>query len=371
MARDSTGIKRIAPGVYEIRVNRIEARTGMTANRKATIKGTLQDALAARDELRRQLASTVEQRPKIRFAEYARSWLARRVANGELRATTVRRYGYSLEHIIPILGDVYVNLLTRDDVIGYVAMRRKQVGVTGGHSILNELRLLRTLAKDSVAEGFAASDWAARVRQPPVRRYSKDRPNRLTLSQAFLVIGAIPKAWQPITWTLITTGLRWGEVSAIDWSDIDPKTNEAEIKRTNDRGTLVDDVKTESSRRTVPILDYVMKLIGPRRKNGLVFAVTRGDSRGKPHRGYPLVNMLKRACKKVSVPYVTTHGLRRTFVNLGRQLTEQTIVKAMSGHSTDAMVEHYSHVELAEKQALARAILEAIRSAKPDEEKPE
>lgn len=44
-------------------------------------------------------------------------------------AGTVRRYGYSLQHILPVLGDVYLDCITTDDVKAYIAGRVQVVGV--------------------------------------------------------------------------------------------------------------------------------------------------------------------------------------------------------------------------------------------------
>jgi integrase len=369
MSRDDTGIKAIGKGRWLVRVKRTEARTGNMSNRKATVVGTLKDARRVRDELRRQLASTVEKRPRTRLKEYAASWLERRVAQGEIRDSVARKYGYSLRKVLPILGDLYVDLITRADVEGYVSLRKAEAGLKGGNSVLNELRLLRTISRDTVAEGYAAKHWADRVKPPPVRKYSKDRPNRLTAGDAFRVVAAIPDAWKGIVWLIITTGLRWGEASALHWEDIDRKTNEATIKYGNDRGRLVP-VKTTSSYRTVPILPEVVRMFGLRKNRGLVFPVTRGARKGELNAGYPLVNMMKRVCKRVGVGYVTPHGLRRTFNNLGRRLTDRDVLKSMSGHATDVMVEHYSHVELEEKQAAARAVYDTITKAGADDSEP-
>jgi integrase len=363
MVRDKTGIQQAGKGRFLVRVKRIEARTGLMANRKATVLGTFADAERVRDELRRQLASTVEKRAPIRLKAYAESWLRRRVERNEIRDSVARKYGYSLRHILPILGDLYVHTITRADVEGYVALRKAEAGIKGGNTVLNELRLIRTIAKDTVAEGYASADWAARIKPPKVRKYSKERPNRFTPHQAFVLLAKIPERWQALVLLMMSTGLRWGEASALHWEDIDRKTGEATIKWGNDRGTLVL-VKTDSSYRSVPIEPEILKLLGLRRDVGLVFPVTRGPRKGKLNAGYPLVNMLKRICKQVGIPYTTPHGLRRTFNNLGRQITERDILKAMSGHATDVMVEHYSHVELGEKQAASKAILAMIRAAK-------
>ncbi len=106
----------------------------------------------------------------------------------------------------------------------------------------------------------------------------------------------------------------------------------------------------------MPILPEILALLG-RRSDGLVFP-TRADAL---YRTAPLRAVLDRACAAAGVPRVTTHGLRRTFNNQGRQVGDREVLKATTGHSTDAMVSHYSHVGADEKRALARAVATRLR----------
>ena len=57
---------------------------------------------------------------------------------------------------------------------------------------------------------------------------------------------------------------------------------------------------------------------------------------------------------------MTTHGLRRTFNNLARQSTSREVLKSITGHSTDAMVEHYSFVGAGEKNTASRAVAKSM-----------
>jgi integrase len=368
-SKTKDGITPLGKGRFQVRVQRIEARTGLLANRKVTVSGTRRDAERARAELIAELESTVAKRPETRLEDYAASWLERRASRGELKDSVVRKYGYSLAHINPVLGRIFVHALTRSDVEGYIARRKGEVGLKGGNSVLNELRLLRTIAKDTVAEGYAETNWADRIKPPKVRKYSAARPNRFTPPQAALVLAQVPDQWRAMVILMISTGLRWGEVSALHWEDIrinDDGSGEATIKHGNDRGRLVT-VKTDSSWRIVPLEPEVVKELGLKRERGLVFPVTRGKRKGKLNAGYPLVNMFKRLCAKVGVPYTTPHGLRRTFNTLARARVDREVVKAISGHSTDVMLEHYSHIEMGEKHTASRAVLDSI-SGKPAED---
>ena len=57
----------------------------------------------------------------------------------------------------------------------------------------------------------------------------------------------------------------------------------------------------------------------------------------------------------------SVHGLRRTFNNLLRQVThDKVVVRSMTGHATEEMTEHYSHVALGEKQAAVAQLVRLV-----------
>ena len=193
------------------------------------------------------------------------------------------------------------------------------------------------------------------MKPPKVVGYTREWLNLLTAEQLRKLTDAIPPQWLGLVLFMATTGLRWGEASALHWEDVDLDVGEAVIRWGNDRGTLIT-VKTKGSNRTVPVVPEVAKLWGLRRTRGLVFP----SRYGKLHKGTPLKKVLDKACAKAGVPRVTAHGLRRTFNNLARQTTSREVLKSITGHTTDAMVEHYSYVGLDEKAVGSRSVADAI-----------
>jgi hypothetical protein len=79
------------------------------------------------------------------------------------------------------------------------------------------------------------------------------------------------------------------------------------------------------------------------------------------HKGSPLEPALDEACRAAGVPHISIHGLRRTFNNLLRRVAEGIVTRAMLGHTNEAMTEHYSHVDLAEKHSAAAAVSAAVK----------
>jgi integrase len=343
------GVRQLSKGRWSVRVKRVDARTGKVCNRKATVIGSRAQALQRRDELRAELASVTERRGRVQLRMYAEKWLEQRAP--QLKRSTVRKYTYAIRHVAELLGAIFVDALTSSDVAGYVASR---LAVAAGNTVLNELRVLRVIARDSVADGVAVRYWCERVKAPAVSHYGDENPNLLTPAQAERVLELVPQQWCGMLMLLITTGLRFGEASALRWSDIEVAAGIARIRRGNYRGTD-ETTKNKNSVRTVALLPEVLALIDDHRDfkpDNLLFATRHGTM----HRGSPLRAVLAKACAAAGVPRVTTHGLRRTFNNTGRQVGDREVVKATTGHATDAMLSHYSHVGAGEKHELARAV---------------
>jgi integrase len=111
--------------------------------------------------------------------------------------------------------------------------------------------------------------------------------------------------------------------------------------------------------RTVPLTAELAEVLRDLRRNarggaGWVFANEDGGLLGPCALRFPLVRVLKRAgiTKRVSV-----HGLRRTFNNLSRQVAGNIVTRAITGHVTEEMTEHYSHVDRAEKLRAADQVV--------------
>lgn len=349
---DCTGavlsIKRLGPGRYQLRINRVDPKTGRKVNRKLTIEGTRDDAERAYSDLKSEVLATRAKPQRVRLAVYARSWLTRRV----VKDSTRRSYGYALLNILEVLGDYYIDSISPAMVQEYInaALQRRS-----GETVKFELRVLRIIARDAQAEGLCERVFTERVKEPKGVTYTIDNPNLFTPAQFADVFAKLGARWQPMVLLMVTTGLRWGEASALQWEDV--HEDYAVIKYTNYRGTLTTP-KTEGSYRVVPILPEVMAMLGLRKARGPVFVTIHGTI----HKAQSaMLRALKRAEKAAGITFkVTLHGLRRTFNNEARKRTSREVLMSLTGHDTHEMVEHYSVVATEEKTAASRAVLDAI-----------
>jgi integrase len=349
------GVKRLTDGRYRIRVKWTDPKTGRQKDAEKVIAApSIADAAAQRAGLRAELQrGRTSPLARVRLGEYATKWMSGKLPT--LAPSTRRGHACVLDlHVIPALGDYYVDALTRDDVIGW---RNAQKGEPA--TVNSRLRMLKTMLRDAVVELELPRDPTLGVKAVREVR-SEDDPNCLTAEQLGRVLAHLrehePQCF-PVLATLAYTGARFGEVTALKWEDIDEAKGEIRIRRAQWKGQ-VGPTKTGST-RTVPLAGGLKEILRDHRARSLaaqgaglaegwVFVSTNG---GLLHNSTPW-DALKRATTACKIPHrFTQQGFRRTLNNLLRQATTGEVVRSVTGHVTEAMTEHYSHVGLGEKQA--------------------
>lgn len=244
-------------------------------------------------------------------------------------------------HILPALGDERLVDLTRRacqtfvDRLTLAPKYRAQVA-----------QLLRRIIGEAVRDGLIEANVADDLAVPSARRTGT---TVWTLDQARQVLAATVDAprWHAIYQMLLTTGMRKGELEALDWGDVDLEGRTVTIRRTvvrpNQQRRLLG-VTTKSRRpRRVTLTDgavKILKSIGP--STGLVFP----GRDGRPLHGSVLPKGHKRWCEKAGVPVIRMHDIRHTTATL---LLEQgvhpKVVAEILGHSSiQITLDLYSHV---------------------------
>jgi integrase len=158
----------------------------------------------------------------------------------------------------------------------------------------------------------------------------------------------------------ITLGLRRGEVLALNWDAIDFDTRTVHIRTSLQRvnGSLqLSETKTKTSRRQLPILDFVAKALRLHRARqsqerliagsgwqdtGFVFTTRIGT----PVDPANLLDDFKRILRKASLPDIRFHDLRHSAASLLLALNiHPRVVMELLGHSQISLtMDTYSHV---------------------------
>ncbi len=330
------------------------------------VRGPYKDAVQAHGEAVVELEAKVAGRLNGRFmtlTDFAQRWLKLRVPR--LKPSTVAKYMNDLErHILPALGDIQLVDLRPSDVQAFL-----DVDPGAPHSKKGRLALLRAMSKDALVDGLVNLDFCARVSVSIPPTYTNAEPNCLNGRQLDLVIAQISRYWLDLICVLVFSGMRWGEASALMWPalDIDGDDGVARIEWTNWKGRL-QEPKNHRARRDIPLAKPLPEMLRRRRERmvaedhpGLASDLVFPTARGTLHRGSPLRAVLNAACERAGISFrFTTHGLRRTFNDIARRVVRGQVVRAVVGHGSDAMTDHYSNVDMEEKRTAAEAVVSEV-----------
>jgi len=145
---------------YEIRARATDPRTGRRKEVRREKECSLKEAVALQLQWAEELRSADERPERMRLVTFARSWLAGKLDKSLLKPSTAAKNASVLElHVIPHLGDVYVDAIHPADVEQWLLgqLRREYApgrkprsgrsraglkGYTPG-AVLGQLRVLR------------------------------------------------------------------------------------------------------------------------------------------------------------------------------------------------------------------------------------
>ena len=239
------------------------------------------------------------------------------------RPNTVAKKRVFAGHILAFFGDVTLSAVTRERVEGYKAHRRRDVGPA---TVNRELALLKHALRLAVEWDYLEASPAARVKlfkEPPGRlRY-------LSREEADALLEACSSVVRPVVTTALYTGVRLGEILALDWDHVDLERRQLRIVNSKNNET-----------RVVPINDILYNtLTGLKPKKGEVFKSGRGV-------GYRSVRTaFETAVKKAGIKDFTFHDLRHTFASwLAMEGVPMSTIGKLLGHKTPQMTMRYAHL---------------------------
>lgn len=253
------------------------------------------------------------------------------------------------------------------------------------------------------------------MRLPAITRELPPLPTRkprivpLAVAQALLDSEAVPMARRVRYALVFTGGLADGEVSGLQWRDLDPERGTLTIDRAMllvstvskrvrvDPATRLSDPKNEHRKRTIPVHPAALAALAAWRAGGCMLILGRDPKPADPifpgpsgaHARPASAKLLRRDIVRAYVPNadkpveamtdeeraarealrahaaalahgVTFHALRRSFLSyLAHAHVPQEIRKRLAGHSKgDVTEEHYTDRELSElREAVERIAL--------------
>ncbi len=396
MASNNAGIVKLGTNNYRIRVRATCPRTGRRKEVERVRECTLTEARALQHQWQGELAASlvVERAARQRLKDFAASWLAGR--KGKIKRSTAQKIVDVWDgHIAnAMIADLYIDEITIEDVEAWIEELRAKVYVPGKGRASSRKSRSEKSAPRSYSPGTIKGYYVvlrqiikaacARTRVPnpcegvEAPTAGKSRKNFLGVDEVGTVLAFIKTDspdWYAAVLLDVLGGLRWGELSALRFDDLDETEGVIRVRRGNDKGRVVNSTKTgddDDEPKLVPLLPVVAEVLRERRQQmvrdqhpGLAAGWIFPTKAGGLHKGSPLRDVLDRACAACRTKRrITPHGLRHTANDLLRRVAGGEVVRAIIGHSTPQMTSHYSHVDENEKRLAATRVLDVVTGGK-------
>lgn len=325
--------------------------------RKRCPSNTLQGAKEYEVLLRSRLArgeslTEPEIEKNYTFKEIALQWLEIDVKNNN-KPSEYRNRKCVLNHtLIPYFGSKKINGISTQDIENFKSDLLLKRAITR-KSVNNYLSILRTCLKSALDKDVIVSLPKIRLlKVPPYEKY-----DFLTETERELLLKVSVGKWRDMILLAVRTGLRFGELIALKWEDIDFKVNTLTVRR-NIVHSIEGSPKNNRT-RTVPLTQSVIEMLNQKAKdNEYIFH----NDEGKPLHYTYCRKKLHRFCKLAGIRTINWHTLRHTFAShLAAKGVSVFAIKELLGHSDIKMTMRYAHPDLPQLQNAIDALEPAIR----------
>lgn len=281
----------------------------------------------------------------------------------DLKRSTLARYTYVLKHyILPVFGAVLLSQLTANQISEF--LRRLQKNGLSGKSARDVGVLLKSILRYS-AKKLDCPSPGMTVELPAYRRkqidiFYPDEIQRL----AQMIMDEPTTTGIGILLTL-NTGLRLGELCALQYKDIDLRNGVVHVRKTvqrirsGDRTSLmVLPPKSNSARRTIPLpgdMAALLQKLVQSHPNGENYLLT---GKNVPMEPRTMQYQYRALLKAAGIPYRNFHTLRHTYAS--RCVERGIDVKSLSemlGHAdVRTTLQVYVHSSLEHKMRVIQSI---------------
>lgn len=301
----------------------------------------------------------------MKYQEWLREWLEHYMKS-TVKSKTYQRYSEIAEqHLIPKLGDIEINELTPMTVQKYITELLQCGNLKTGEGLsassVNAIiaviqKSLKTAHLLCMTERYEMDKiQRPKLREKQIQCFSSAEQKRIELA----VINDRRNKMKGILICLYT-GLRIGELLALEWGDIDLVKGEMTVSKTchdgkNENGRYIrytDTPKTVSSVRVIPLSKTVLQILKEIKKNRISrFVISSGNT-------VPSVRSYQRSFElllvKLNLPHRGFHSLRHTFATRALEcgMDVRTLSEILGHKNPTVTLNRYAHSMMEHKREM-------------------
>jgi integrase len=315
----------------------IDFRFNNTRYRKKSPVNSKQGAKDYEALLRQKLArgeSIEEERSEKKqlFSEFAWYWFEVYAKTNNKHSEILNKEGILRVHLVPFFGKTKLDCISNQLVEKY--KREKQKTRLCNKSINNHLTVLRKCLE-------TALEWQILDNTPRVKLL-KTPPSKfdyLNESECKLLLDNSSGNLHDMILMALNTGLRFGELIALTWKDIDFEKKLLTINKAIAKGVLG---STKSNKnRYIPLTDSVIEMLRQKNKNNDLVFYENGSFLVQAK----YVKQLHSLCRKLKFRRIGWHVLRHTFAShLAQKGISLKAIQELLGHSDIKTTMRYTHL---------------------------
>lgn len=277
----------------------------------------------------------------IFFGDVAMKWEAHqlnRIEKDQLKNSTWRDWKSIMNrHVLPYFASQSISAITPGTIELFVETLN-----CSPKRVNNILVPIRSVFKHAKKHGYVESNIMddvdnLKIDQPDIYPFSRE--------EVMTIIENTPAHYKPFVVTAFISGMRFGEMAALTWKNIDFNRRLIRIRETMVYGE-VGRTKTTKSKRDIKMIDPVYEVLKPLKKNTkLVFCDQNGSPMTPDHfREVIWKPVLVKSELEYRPPIQTRHTFATMMIDFGEDVGW---VQRMLGHSSLTMIftRYYSWIE--------------------------
>ena len=287
----------------------------------------------------------------MKYADWLSIWLQHFI-KPHVKARTLLRYEQLIRsHIAPKVGETELSDMTPLCLQAFVTeLLERGNERTGDGLSVNTVNAVISVLQSSLRtahlHGYTEEYTADRIKRP---RRRERRIECFTLAEQKKLeeaaLGNKETKFFGIVLCLYT-GLRIGELLALTWRDIDLRRGQLTVSRSchdTPEGVVLDEPKTETSRRVIPLPKPLLALLKDRKKNSTSDFVVSIAGRAVAVRSYQ--RSFELLLKRLNIPHRGFHSLRHTFATRALEcgMDIRTLSELLGHKNPTVTLNRYAH----------------------------
>lgn len=305
----------------------------------------------------------------MKYKEWLKDWLDNYVRPTSKERTYTRYYEIVHQHIIPHLGDYELNELTPINIQKFVTYLSQSGNLkTGAGLSPNSVNAIITVIQGSLETanriGLSNEYTADKVKRPKISEKQVSCFTPAEQKQIEKAVMCDKKIKMFGILLCLYSGLRIGEVLALEWRDIDFIKSELTVSKTCHDGKgkdgnfcrIIDTPKTESSYRVIPISRQLLpRLREVKKKSSSKYVVSNGE-KNISVRSYQktFASLLKR----LGIQHKGFHSLRHTFATRALEcgMDVKTLSEILGHKNATITLNRYVHSLMEHKKDMMNKV---------------